>query len=66
MDIRTGKGKLFGTVDADAMFLHIKDGKNIRMIKIPPDGLMVQYASSTDPPETIYINNRPIATATTA
>ena len=55
IDIRTNKGKLFGMIDSKASVLHIKDGKNIRLIKIPTEGLILQYISNAEPPETIYV-----------
>ena len=55
--IRTEKGKLFGTIDIETAFIHIRDGKNLRLIKIPPDGLTVQFISKDNTPETIFVQN---------
>jgi len=53
--IRTPKGKLFGTLDKSAYILHIKDGSNMRLITVPPDGLELQYLSGNGQSETIRI-----------
>jgi len=53
--IRTPKGKLYGTLDVSTYVLHIKDGTNIRLIRVPPEGLELQYISGNGQAETIYI-----------
>ena len=53
--IRTSKGKLFGTVDNMTQSLCIKDGNTLRFINIPQEGLKLQYLSGSGPPETIFI-----------
>ena len=53
--IRTPKGKLYGTLDISAYVLHIKDGSNMRLIKVPPEGLELQYISGSGQAETVYI-----------
>ena len=56
--VRTKKGKLFGKLDSQRNYLHIKDGKNVRLIKIPPDGLQLLYAPSDNQPEPIFVEGR--------
>ena len=56
--IRTKKGKLFGEIDNYNEYIYIKDGKNIRLIKIPDEGLTLQYISNNKPPETILIHGK--------
>lgn len=53
--IRTPKGKLYGTLDIATYILHIKDGSNTRLIKVPSDGLELQYISRNGQAETVYI-----------
>jgi len=53
--IRTPKGKMYGTLDTSSYVLHIKDGSNVRLIKIPPEGIELQYISGKGQSETIYI-----------
>jgi hypothetical protein len=53
--IRTQKGKLFGNLDISAYVLHIKDGSNMRLIKVPKEGLELQFVSGNGQAETIYI-----------
>jgi len=53
--IRTPKGKMYGTLDKSTYVLHIKDGPNVRLIKIPPEGIELQYISGKGQAETIYI-----------
>ena len=47
-EIRTPKGKLYGTLDTATYMLQIKDGSNIRLIQVPPEGLALQYISGND------------------
>jgi hypothetical protein len=55
-EIRTPKGKLYGTLDVRTYVLHIKDGGNVRLIQVPPEsGLKLQYISKNDPPEDVCI-----------
>ena len=55
--IRTTKGKLFGMLDVAAYVLHIKDrDDNIRLIKVPPTGLIMEYIASNGQPEPVNIS----------
>ena len=53
--IRTPKGRLYGVLDTSAYVLHIKDGSIMRLIKVPSEGLELQYISNNGQSETIYI-----------
>lgn len=56
--VRTPKGKLYGMLDKETYTLHIKDGSIFRIITVPPDGLELQYISSSGQAETVYIPPR--------
>ena len=53
--IRTRRGKLVGTFNERANILNIKDGKKITQIKIPSNGLQLNYTSGDGVIEKIYI-----------
>ena len=53
--LRTQKGKLYGMLDISAYILHIKDGSNTRLIRVPSEGLELQYISGSGQAETIII-----------
>jgi len=59
MEIRTAKGKLFGTLDTDKYLLHIKDGRITRTIQIPRSGLTLEYMAGGGVPEKIRIPPMP-------
>ena len=56
--IRTQKGKLYGTLDLINYILHIKDGVNTRRIQVPPGGLTLQFIAGNGQAETIAIPPR--------
>ena len=53
--IRTGKGKMFGTLDTATYKLYIKDGSTTRAIKVPESGTELEYIMGNNPPELVYI-----------
>jgi len=53
--IRTAKGKLYGTLDMTSYVLYIKDGTNFRLVKVPHEGLELQYISGNGHLETVFI-----------
>ena len=53
--IRTPKGKMYGMLDKRTYMLHIKDGKDKRIIQIPNEGLKLIYITGTDHVEEICI-----------
>jgi hypothetical protein len=53
--IRTSKGKMYGMFDEEKFMLHIKDGKDERIILVPREGLKLMYITGTNQPETICI-----------
>lgn len=53
--IRTIRGKMFGMLDEENFILHIKDGKDKRLIQIPQEGLKLTYITGDSHQEIIYI-----------
>lgn len=53
--IRTPRGKMYGMLDEENFMLHIKDGKDKRLIQIPQEGLKLIYITGNTQLETIYI-----------
>jgi len=53
--IRTPKGKMYGTLDERTYMLHIKDGKDKRIIQVPNEGLKLIYITGADHVEKINI-----------
>ena len=54
-EVRTGKGKLVGTVDAQTNTLHIKDGKKTTVIEIPEAGLKIRMCSGIGSVEDVFV-----------
>ena len=54
-EIRTPNGRLYGTLNEKTYDLHIKDGKNVRIIPVPQMGWTFQYIAGDSPPEKVYI-----------
>ena len=55
LQIRTPKGKLYGILTLKDYMLHIKDGKDKRVIQVPREGLKLIYITGTKQPEEIHI-----------
>lgn len=53
--IRTPKGKLFGMYDEETNLMYIKDGKNVRIILVPPTGLTLKFISENGVQEVVEI-----------
>jgi hypothetical protein len=53
--IRTSKGKMYGMFDEEKSLLHIRDGKDERIIYVPREGLKLMYIAGANQPETIFI-----------
>ena len=53
--IRTSKGKMYGMFDEKKFLLHIKDGKDERIVFVPPKGLKLIYIGENKEAEVIYI-----------
>jgi hypothetical protein len=54
-EIRTGRGKLIGTLDERANVLTIRDGRKITRIKIPTTGLHLSHTFSDGVTEGVFI-----------
>ena len=55
MSIRTPNRKMVGTLDVQTYMFHIKDGKVVRVIQVPAEGLKLLYVMGSSPPEEVYI-----------
>ena len=55
MKIRTKKGKMYGILDTQSYTLHIKDGKDERIIQVPKEGLKLRYVTGNSTIENIVI-----------
>jgi len=53
--IRTPRGKLFGTLDNESYELTIKDGTIVRIIQIPFEGIKLVYSSRDNYSEIVCI-----------
>ena len=54
-EIRTPKGKLYGTLDVHAYTITTIDGKNIRQTPLPKEGCTLRYKAGNSLPEVIMI-----------
>ncbi len=54
-EIRTPKGKLYGTLDVCTYTITTIDGKNIRQTPLPKEGCTLRYKAGDSPPEAIVI-----------
>lgn len=53
--LRTKRGKMFGMLDEDKYVIHIKDGKDKRLIQVPQEGLKLIYITGNSKQEVICI-----------
>ena len=53
--VRTPKGKMYGMLDKLTYTLHIKDGKDKRVIQVPDEGLKLIYITGANHAEEICI-----------
>lgn len=54
-EIRTPKGRLYGTLDVSTYTIITIDGKNIRQTPLPKEGCTLLYKAGNSPPESIVI-----------
>ena len=54
-EIRTPRGKLYGTLDVRTYTITTIDGKNIRQTPLPKEGCTLQYKAGNSSPEVIVI-----------
>jgi hypothetical protein len=55
MQIRTPKGKLYGTLDIRTYTMTVIDGKNTRRFPVPRDGCELSYKAGDSPSEVISL-----------
>ena len=55
MEIRTPKGKLYGTLDVQTYVMTVLDGKNLRQFPIPKVGCRLWYRAGNNPLEEVTI-----------
>jgi len=54
-ELRTSKGKLYGTLDVCTYTLTIIDGKNVRQVPLPKEGCTLRFQAGDSQAETIVI-----------